>query len=197
MYFLAVRFSDEKIARLFDLARLILQPDFARSSHITLRGPYANKDSARTFSGRDVGQISVLRPSTFFSDVQHTVYLGIGIVGVADFWFKPNYPEGIPHLTIYDGKDRMLAWAALRSLKAFQWGMRLNSTPMKILDSKRPIEEEFLVGYSSLQSTFNLLGQGVPTTEQVKKMSDLDRVIMLNRICTLIHALTHPSSTPK
>ena len=197
MYFLAVRFSDDKIAKLFDLARLVLQPDFARSSHITLRGPDPSKDGTRNFIGRDVGQITVLRPSTFFSETQSTVYLGIDIVGLADFCYKPSYPEGIPHLTMYDGKDRQLAWAALRALKMFRWGIRLNSTPMSLLDAKRPIETEFLIDYQSLSSTFRLIGQDVPRSETVKGMSALDRIVLLNRICGTIHNLTHPSSRPR
>ena len=91
MFFVAIRFSDEKIARLFDLARLILQPDFARPSHITLRGPYETKSNiSDSIIGKDVGQIVVRKSGKFFIDSQNTVFLEIGISGVADFWYKPN-----------------------------------------------------------------------------------------------------------
>lgn len=194
MYFIAVRFSDEKIARLFDLVRIILQPDFARPSHITLRGPYRSKSNiSPAIIGKDVGKITVRRPGTFFSETQNTVYLGIDIMGIADFWHKPDYPDGTPHLTIYDGKSREFAWAVLGALKRYKWGMRLNSTPMRLLDSKNPLETEYLIEYDSLSETFRLLGDEVPSAEKIKSMTYLDRIVFLNRICALIQDLSRPS----
>jgi hypothetical protein len=198
MYFIAVRFSDEKIARLFDLARIILQPDFARPSHITLRGPYRNKSNiSPAIIGKDVGKITIRRPGNFFSENQNTVFLGIDIFGIADFWFKPDYPDGTPHLTIYDGKNREFAWAVLSALKRYKWGMRLNSTPMRVLDLKNPLETEYLVEYEALQETFRLLGNTVPSAETIKSMSYLDRIVFLNRICSLIQELSRPSLSLK
>lgn len=198
MYFVAVRFSDEKIARLFDLARIVLQPDFARPSHITLRGPYENKANiSSTIIGKDVGKITVRRPGTFFSERQNTVYLGVEIIGIADFWRKPDYPDGTPHLTIYDGKSREFAWAIFSALKRYKWGMRLNSTPMRVLESKSPLETEYLVEYESLYETFRLLGRAVPSSETVKSMSYLDRLVLLNRICSLIQDLARPTLSQK
>ena len=196
MFFVAVGFSDEKIARLFDLARIVLQPEFARPAHITLRGPYKNrKDVAATVMGKDVGSITVTRPGSFLSDMQNTIYLGVTILGISDFWRKPDFPEGIPHLSIYDGEDRRFAWAVFNVLRKHKWGIRLNSTPMHILETKNRLETEYLMRYESLASTMQLVTGNVYSAEEIKGMSRLDRIILLNQICLKIHSLTHPSST--
>jgi hypothetical protein len=191
MYFVAVRFSDEKIARLFDLARIILQPDYARRSHITLRGPYgAKKDVASGIIGRDVGKITVGRPNSFFEGKQNTVYLNVSILGLADYWWKPDYPEGVPHLTIYDGSDRSLAWATMNVLRRHRWQIALNSTPMHILDTKQRLETEFILSYDALSATIDLAFNSSLSAEQIKKFDNLQRAVALDRICTLIHQLS-------
>jgi hypothetical protein len=190
MFFIAVRFSDEKIARLFDLARLILQPDFARPSHITLRGPYPQKSNiSENFIGKDVGVLQVRRPGTFFEGTQNTVFLDIEISGIADIWRKPDYPNGVPHLTIYDGKDRNFAWVIFRALSMHKWKLSLNSSPMHFLDAKRPLETDFLLEFEKYRDTFRILGDGLPSAEKIKFMPALDRIILANRIFALIHTL--------
>lgn len=192
MFFVAIRFSDEKIARLFDLARLILQPDFARPSHITLRGPYETKSNiSDSIIGKDVGQIVVRKSGKFFIDSQNTVFLEIGISGVADFWYKPNYPDGVPHLTLYDGKDRQFAWVIFRTLSMHKWNLSLNSSPMHVLDSKRPLETDLLFQFEKYRDTFIILEETFPSAEQMKEMSSLQRIILVNRIFTKIHSLAH------
>lgn len=191
MFFVAVRFSDEKIARLFDLARLILQPDFARPSHITLRGPYQSKSNiSDTIIGKDVGKISIRRPGHFFNEKQSTVFLDIGISGVADFWHKPDYPDGVPHLTIYDGKDRQFAWVVFRALSSHGWKLTLNSSPMHVLDAKRPVETDFIWQFERYRDSFRLLDEPFPSAEQLKNMPDLHKIVLLNRICKKVHSLS-------
>lgn len=171
-----------------------MQPDYARSAHITLRGPYKNKkDINQSIIGKDVGKIVLRRPGTFFSGHQNTVFLGVEISGVSDFWYKPDFPEGVPHLSIYDGSDRRLGWAAMNTLRKYKWGLSLNSTPMQILEKKRQLETEFIVRYQELSSTLNMIAGRVFSAEEIKNLSDLDRVLLLDKICHEIHYLTHPS----
>lgn len=190
MFFVSVRFSDEKVARLFDLARIIAQPDYARPIHITLRGPYAHKkDISPSIIGKDVGKILIRRPGYFFNGSQNTVYLGIDIFGISDFWRKPDYPDGEPHLSLYDGNSREFAWGVFRVIKKYPWKLSLNSTPMRVLESKQRLETEYLTEYESLSGTLNLAFGEVFSAEQIKKFSGLDRLVLLDRLCQKIHTL--------
>jgi hypothetical protein len=190
MFFIVVRFSDDKISRLFDLARIVAQPDFARPSHITLRGPYSRKENfTSSLIGRDVGKLAIRKPLSYFSEHQNTVYLAIDIIGIADFWYKPDYPDGEPHLTVYDGPDRKFAWLIFSILKRYRWRLSLNSSPMQLLESKQTLEAEILTQYDSIRSTFMLFSRDVPTALELRSMPELDRLILLDRICQKIHEL--------
>lgn len=195
MFFVAVGFSDKKIAGLFDLARLILQPDYSRKAHITLRGPYRQKkDINDSVLGRDVGQIILRGPGHFFEGSQNTVFLGVEIAGIADFWRKPDFPEGVPHLSIYDGSDRRFAWGVFNVLKRHKWGVFLNSSTMHVLEKKSVLETGFIVDYASVSEAMNFAFSRVYSTEDVKAFDELERLSMLHQICGLVHSLTHPSS---
>lgn len=195
MFFVAVGFSDSRISRLFDLARIVLEPEFARPAHITLRGPYKQKkDISEPVLGRDVGKITVGRPGTFFGDGQHTVFLNVDIFGVSDFWHKPSYPDGKPHLSIYDGQDRNFAWNVMSVLRRYEWGVSLNSTPMQVLEKKRRLETEFLTHYDNLAFTLKEIAGTVYSAEKIKHLPDMERILLLDKICREILFLSRPSS---
>lgn len=195
MFFVAVGFSDSRISRLFDLARIVLEPEFARPAHITLRGPYGKKkDVSPTVLGQDVGKITIGRPGTFFDDDQHTVYLSVDILGISDFWHKPSYPDGKPHLSIYDGKDRKFAWNVMNVLRRYQWGVSLNSTPMQVLEKKQRLETEYLTHYDNLAFTLKEVAGTVYSAEEIKRLEDIERIVLFDKICREILFLSRPSS---
>lgn len=195
MFFVAIGFSDSKVSRLFDLARLVLEPDFARRAHITLRGPYSKKgDISSSVLGRDVGKIRLNRPGTFFDGAQNTVFLGVEIFGISDFWRKPDFPNGTPHLSIYDGSNRRFAWNVMNVLRRSDWKMELNSTPMAILEKKRKVETEFILHYDALSQTLESVVGEVYSAEFIKEMKDVDRILLFAKFCQKIQFLTRPSS---
>jgi len=193
MFFVSVSFSDSKVSELFDLIRLLAEPDYARSAHITLRGPYAHKkDIGSSIFEKDVGKITVRKPGSFFNERQNTVFLAVEIIGVSDFWYKPHFPEGTPHLSVYDGKDRKTAWVIFNTLRKFKWNLSLNSTPMHVLEKKRPLETEYLVQYDKVSRTlFDVAGKQITPTE-MRNISLFDRVSMMIKACEKIHALSSP-----
>lgn len=193
MFFVAVAFSDSKISELFDLIRLLAEPDYARSAHITLRGPYANKkDIGSSIFSKDVGKITIRKPGSFFNERQSTVFLGVEIVGVSDFWYKPDFPNGTPHLSVYDGKDRKTAWVIFNTLRKFKWNLSLNSTPMHILEKKRPLETEYLIQYEKVARTlFDVAGREISPTD-MRNLGLIERVSMITRACEKIHTLSNP-----
>lgn len=198
MFFVAVTFSDSKVSELFDLIRLLAEPDFARSAHITLRGPYTHKkDIGGSIFEKDVGKITIRKPGNFFNERQSTVFLGVEILGVSDFWYKPDFPEGTPHLSVYDGNDRQTAWVIFNTLRKFKWNLTLNSTPLHILEKKRPLETEYIIQYEKVSRTlFDIAGRKI-TPVEMRSIGLLERINMMVKVCEKIHHLTHPSSTPK
>lgn len=195
MFFVSVGFSDSRVGKLFDLARIILEPEFARPAHITLRGPYKNrKDISPSILGKDVGKIGIGRPGTFFAENQSTVFLAVEILGVSDFWYKPDFPNGTPHLSIYDGRDRQFAWSVFNVLRRYKWGVVLNSTPMHILEKKKRLETEFLTDYANVSFALADVAGRVYSAEEIKQLTALDRIVLLDRICKQILFLSKPSA---
>ena len=194
MYFVAVSFSDTKIRELFDLMRLVAEPDYARSAHITLRGPYKQKkDISDSIFRKDVGKITLRKPGCFFENNQNTVFLNIEIFAISDGWWKPDFPNVTPHLTIYDGKDRETAWVIFNTLKTFSWQIRLNSSPMHILDKKRTIENEFLTQYDKVSRTVSdVMGKDI-TPQEMRNLSLFDRVGVIKNVCQRINTLSNDS----
>lgn len=194
MYFVSVTFSDSKVSELFDLIRLLAEPDFARSAHITLRGPYTNKkDISDSIFKKDIGKITIRRPGNFFNDRQNTVFLGVEIFGVSDFWYKPDFPEGEPHLSVYDGNDRKTAWVIFSTLRKFKWNLSLNSTPLHILEKKRRLETEYLIQYEKVSRTlFEVAGRKI-TPMEMRNVGLFERVSMMVKACEKIHQLSPPS----
>ncbi len=195
MYFVGITIGDEHVSQLFDLARIVLEPEFARRSHITLRGPYKRKqDIARSLFEKSVQSVTLSRPSTFFNERQNTVYLRAEIPGIADYWYKPDYPDGIPHLSVYDGPDRTLAWQALTALRKFPWKITFPSSPLKLIDSKERLVTRYILDYFRFDSTLREISEKPYTMEQIKRMHPGQRIHLLERIFSAIH-LIHPSST--
>lgn len=196
MFFVAASFSDKKVAELFDLARLVVEGDYARPAHITLRGPYKSKgDIHRGLLEKDVGVIHIRRPGHFFNGRQNTVFLGIEILGISEFWYKPDFPEGVPHLTIYDGSDRRFAWIVFNILRKHTWNLSLNSTRMSILEKKKTVEDSFLdIERFPAKLLRSVFARDILASD-VRELPDLERAIALNKICSMVHIASRPSST--
>lgn len=201
MFFVAVEFSDQKLARAFELLRIVLEPDAARRAHVTLRGPYEHKKNInKSVFNRDVGRMTVRPPKHFFSDitrkrVQNTVYLEIEILHIDEFWHKPDYPDGIPHLTIYDGPDRNFAWTVFNMLKRHQWRFAANSSPLKILERKQSVESAYL---TELDEYKFLIDQAIGRKASMgdfRKMTSLERINAANTLCHIIHDISRPFSS--
>ncbi|MEM7472685.1 MAG: hypothetical protein AAF340_15150 [Pseudomonadota bacterium] len=191
MFFFGFYFDDPKVDRLFDLARVVLEPQFARKSHVTLRGPYKKKpDSSSRWLSENVGTVVISKPRNFFSENQNTVFLRTEIMGIGDYWYKPDYPEGVPHLSLYDGKDRKFAWQILEVLRAYPWGFSLPTTDLKIIDSKQLVETHFLRNFDRFEASLSEIEAQKYSMEDLKGMPIGQRVFLFDRICTRIHEIT-------
>lgn len=197
-FFYGVYPSEKKTSRLFDLARLILQPDFSRKAHITLRGPYDKRPSRKSqWFKRHPDNAILTRPNTFFSERQNTVYLGVSIWDINDLSWKRDYPDSIPHMTIYDGNDRTLAWQVLQSLRKFHWQLEIELTPVIVLERKKGIRDSFFIEIDDIDLAYSDIHQRPLSRDYLETMHIGQRIFFLEAICTEIHRINHPSSTPE
>jgi hypothetical protein len=190
-YFFGVYPSDRALGRLFDLARLIAQPDYARKAHITLRGPYSKKPSPRSKWYRfKPSRATLTRPATFFNETQNTVYLGLHFLEIEDISWKRDYKDGIPHMSIYDGSDRVFAWQVFQLLQKFPWKMEVDLTPVQILEKKKEYESSFFLELDDIDIAFGYISEKPLRREYIRTMHSGQRVYFLESIFAKIHDLS-------
>ena len=194
MFYFGVTFKDDRVDALFDLARLVLEPEFSRKTHITLRGPYRTKpkNTSKWFD-HDVGSVTLSRPGNFFQADQNTVFIRCEIPFVKDIWHKPDYQQGTPHLTLYDGDSRRFAWMIMNELRKYEWNLTLKSSKLQIISSKQRIETKYLVDGSRIDGALADIAAKKYNIEKLKYLHEGQRVYLLGQICRQIHFLTHPS----
>ena len=197
-YFYGVYPADRVIGRLFDLARLIVQPDYARKAHITLRGPYEERPPPRSKWLRlKLTGSRITRPSRFFNEFQNTVYLGVSFFEMNDVSWKRDFQSAIPHMSIYDGDDRSFAWQVFSILNEFNWQMPIEFTPVLILERKKEYFASFFLELDEIDMAFEYIAERPLNRDYMKSMHIGQRVFLLRKICERITALNRPSSTPK
>ena len=109
-----------------DLIRLISNPNASAPSHVTIRGPYRKLASEeRSWISYNPGAIKIAGLGNFFETGQNTVFLYCDIHAIRDVWYKPDFPRGVPHITLYDGSSATFARQLFRRLQSFDWQLRV------------------------------------------------------------------------
>lgn len=189
-FFYGVYPAEKKIARLFDLSRLILQPDYARKAHITLRGPYEKRPSRKSkWLGLQLHNAILSKPATFFNDWQNTVYLRAELIEAKDVSWKKDFQDSIPHMSIYDGNNRNIAWQVLLCLRKFPWNISIELTPVLVLERKKDYEKSFFLEIDDIDIAFDYIAERSLSRDYIKSMHDGQRIYYLEKICRAIHEI--------
>jgi hypothetical protein len=112
-YFGVININDKNAQTFIDGIRLLCVSKVKHKAHITLKGPKNDKSEIDFPSIRRNEQIVKINGvGNFFADGQNTVFLkcdldsGRQIKSMID---KPNYGNDNPHITLYDGNNRIFA----------------------------------------------------------------------------------------
>lgn len=102
-YLYGVECKDELFQSFFDLIAILAAPgkDKRTYAHITLQGPFR---SPKTNLEKLKNRFATLNGLELFETKKGAalVFL-IDIKGYREVWDKPHFPEGKPHITIYEG----------------------------------------------------------------------------------------------
>lgn len=113
--FYVVYLPDNVVGTCVDVFRALINPGTKNHAHITVRGPYEGFQDPSAWADDAMElPIKIGAPATFYSNTQNTVYLSVDAPALRKVWHKPRYPDGTPHLTLYDGAWRGLADEVLR-----------------------------------------------------------------------------------
>lgn len=136
MIFYGVHIRDKDLSFLFDAIRLLSQPDALRKTHITVRGPYKHRIDIERYNSKGLGDLGLIQPGNFFLNRQRTVFIHCDIVGIRDIWNKPDYQDGIAHLTLYDGDSSAEAKSIVDLLSMYPWNIWTRPTKLVEIEKK-------------------------------------------------------------
>lgn len=105
-----------------DVIRLLCDPEVQGAAHLTVRGPYTSRPKENR-EWRKVRQIrvSVVGVDVFLGPNQSTVFLACESPDLRVLWWKKDYADGRPHITLYDGRSRDFALKVVDTLKRYEW----------------------------------------------------------------------------
>jgi hypothetical protein len=185
-YTYGVYLKDNHLAMGLDLIRFFMEPDAVRSSHITLRGPYQKSHSLGFAKQADLEQISdwsiaLAEPDVFFSKKQNTVFIRVDLKQLKCLWKKPDYPDGIPHITLYDGADRETAKSLFEIVSRHRWDFMADVSQLRTIDQKWRLEaialaRQFVDSYSYF------LGSSLTQPSAVRDMELSERLLLVQKI---------------
>lgn len=191
-HFYGVYLESTAISTILDVVRFCSEPDSIRFAHITLRGPYhtgLNKAHLQQLNaGYKDRTIAMLKADKFLSGTQSTAVILVDLRALSGLLYKPDFPDGTPHITLYDGKDRDFC-ADLSSLaQEYNWENELQVGLLQEITPKKKIDQEFLPFFTNFYKYFRHLVGDPSIIPQVRYMCSRDRLDMIKSVfekCTV------------
>jgi hypothetical protein len=144
-YFVFLMIEDSLLRKYLDLAIFALNPDEQWFAHVTVAGPFSRKiQLPRALDYHQ--QISILGAGRFDNPPRHTVYLNVSSVDLDDHMNKPDFKAAVPHLTLYNGADKLLADLLFLELQRRRLFAHFYTTSFRVVES-RP-QKQFDLAYS-------------------------------------------------
>ena len=125
--------EDEWLAPRIAVARQVCQPGHRLRPHITVRYPAMGKTegpAASIYSASNIARLTVVGPGRFGptptdSDLTNdpsVVFLHCESLELERLTYKPDFPDSVFHLTLYEGADTRVADSVLNSISNLEWG---------------------------------------------------------------------------
>jgi len=184
--FYGVYLKSTAISTILDLVRFVGEPDSIRFSHITLRGPYEvglGKNHLRQLNHAISDRtIRMLAAERFVSSRQSTAVITVDLLQLNHLVHKPDYPEGTPHITIYDGKDQDFCTEVYNLAREYNWENSLEVSSLMEITPKKKIEQEFLPFFDNFFRYFHALVGDSGLISKVRYMQDYERLSIIGYI---------------
>lgn len=163
------------------LLRFIVEPSAIRVAHVTLRGPYPSRIPRHTLRHLQEGQSRVVTldgPTNLFqTSNQNTVGIKVNLGPLRTLWHKPDYPDGVAHITMYDGLDRTEGRWVFDTLCKYHWHFPIDVTELRELEPKVFLDNRLLADMNDIYAVYEKLGWfGLPPLNDVASMPFAARI---------------------
>lgn len=141
-YFVFLFVEDARLRQYLDLAIYALNPREKWPAHVTVAGPFARKiEAPRALEFEQ--EVSILGRGRFENGVHHTVYLHVGSPALAAHIQKPDYKNAIPHLSLYNGRDAIIAEELYSALGEYRPFGVFRTRRLAVVESKQQFSFDF------------------------------------------------------
>lgn len=187
-YFYGVYLEDRAVGTILDLVRFLGEPDAIRFSHITLRGPYEGRPMNRkrldiyNRNANYTWEVGLDKPIGFFSGKQSTIVIAVDLNSLSDLYFKKDYPDGTPHVTLYDGSCRSFATDLLDTVQGYLWKQTVKVGKLKEVERKMKLDQGLLPFFMDFHRYFSALVGNPSLIPEVKFLSPRKRLTLITNI---------------
>jgi hypothetical protein len=195
--------DDEVAGPCLELIRRMVQPRSRSLPHVTVRYPVRNL-SLSNFAEYDRTEIEILQlvsPGAFWrhgddpaSNHPRTVFIHCESDELEALAYKPDFPDSVFHITLYDGHASALSRALLDVLNEFVWNLDLR-LPKGTRLTRIPIGR---AGSSAKNPEGHISNRGIQMAEQlfgsyesfveIQRTTDDDRLGAVRLLCGEIHS---------
>lgn len=192
--------GDELVGPVLETIRRICSPKSRSQPHVTVRYPVdklAGNDLA-VYTDTLVHSLDILNPARFLwsNGKGLTIFLKCGSETLEKLAYKPDFPNSVFHITLYNGTDFKFAGLLEELLLRFDWsfrvpfplGERLSRIEIGPSASGAKEERAFLSNQSS--QIFETIFSERPTEALLESLDDERRLEYVEKACLWLHART-------
>lgn len=197
------KIEDRVVGPCLELIRNVCEPLSTSRPHITVRYPIDKLETNDLviYEKTRISEIDIVEPGAFglegpISTSRFTIFIKCDSDILESLSYKPDYPDSVFHITLYNGKSREFAEQLLNILKKFKWKFcaplpkTSKLTQIDINRSKKS-EPTPLRDYSTkLKALFLKITSRPLTFDYIQNLTDKEKLRIVKLICAYLHETT-------
>jgi len=199
---LVLKIEDDIVGPCLELIRKVCEPLSSSTPHITVRGPVLKLTNIPSeFVNPNIEDIDLLGPGAFISlgsktAKNQTVFVECGSDQLDSLSYKPDYPESVFHVTLYDGSSIEFAQQLLKELRTYSWHFKVplpKNTSLSVIQIRnqhkrhKPDHVEY---DTRLKKLFSFIVNEQLDFNYLISLTDEHRLIIVKAICQFLHSKT-------
>ncbi len=195
--------NDNVVGPCFELIRRVCEPGSRSKPHITIRYPIdiLEGNDLERYRNLVVPSIEVVGPEAFYMSgitpkTPQTVFVKCASDLLETLSYKPDFPDSVFHITLYDGNSNAFAQKLLALLREFSWHFILplpentKLATIEIRKSRRSNKPKLALFPQYTEELFFAITQSQFNTETLLEMADEERLKVIRLTCEYIQVKT-------
>ncbi len=194
--------TDDIVGPCLHLIRSVCNPESRSRPHVTVRYPVDRlQDNLTAVQNLTIDEIDIVEPGAFgLEDTNTTQTRTVFVKCNSDVLeaqsYKPDYPDSIFHITLYEGRSLEFAKQLLQILRRFAWGFTValpeqpKLTKIEIGRHNRNNRTDDRVYPNKLKLLFHTITSERLSATLLASLTDTQRLKFTEAICAHLHNAT-------